>query len=362
MSKLYLGIMSGTSLDGIDISLCKIDSASLEQLFYKEYAYDESIKKKILEIIPSKISLKEFGELDARLGEMYAKAIQNFIDEFDILRADVVCIGLHGQTLWHEPNSSHPFSMQLCGSAIVSKRVGIDVVSDFRSSDIALGGQGAPFAPAFHKFMFKSPDKKIAVLNLGGIANISILGDKLLGYDIAPANILMDIWMQRQNSNSYDENGLWAKSGRVDARLLKRFEEELFFKKSPPKSTGRELFNEAWLDDKLLGLDIEAQDVQATLLELSVKVISNELKKYKLDTLLVCGGGAKNEYFMERLKSSLSALEVKSTDEYGLSADSLEAMAFAWLAYKRVNLEVVGLKEVTGALKDGILGAIYASN
>jgi len=362
MSELFIGVMSGTSLDAIDISLCEISKDRCIEIHSGEYPYDAKLKVDILYAIANPITLKQVGELNYSLAKAYASALSTFISTNKIDKTKVQAVGLHGQTLWHEPNSTKPFSMQLGDASLVSKLVGIDVVSDFRSGDVALGGQGAPFTPAFHKFIFDYETKKVAVLNLGGIANLSILSDKLVGFDTGPANILMDLWIQKKQSKKYDENGTWAKSGNSDARLLKRMLDEMFFKKNAPKSTGRELFNESWLDEKLIGLTLSDEDVQATLLELTLMSVKNELLKYKVNELLVCGGGSRNEYLMLRLAEELPHIDVKTTDNVGVASSSLEAMAFAWLAYKRVAKEEVGLKDVTGASRDTVLGAIYASN
>jgi len=362
MSQLYIGVMSGTSLDGIDISLCEISDAKCTELYFKEYEYDAKIKQDLLSIIAGSCSAQKLGALNYSLGLMYADALSEFIDTNKINKEDVIAIGLHGQTIWHEPNSNTPFSMQLGDASLVSKKVGIDVVSDFRSGDVALGGQGAPFAPVFHKFLFDDAKKNIAVLNLGGIANISILGEKLIGYDIGPANILLDLWIQDKKQKKYDAKGKWAKKGQVNEILLKSFLDEPYFKKELPKSTGRELFNASWLEQKLFGLMVLDIDVQATLLELSVVSIKNALDTFECDELLVCGGGAKNDFLMKRLEEELSNIEVMSIDAKGVRADSLEAMAFAWFAKKRIHKEKVALKDVTGATQDAILGAIYAKN
>ena len=362
MLELYIGVMSGTSLDGIDISLCEIDGSVCKELLNAEYNYDAKIKEDVLHAIKNPISLKQLGELNHHLALSYSQAINTFLKTNSLASSSIKAIGLHGQTLWHEPNSATPFSMQLGDASLVSKLTGIDVVSDFRSADIALGGEGAPLTPAFHKYMFDAKGKNVAVLNLGGIANLSIIGDKLLGFDTGPANILMDLWTQKSLGKSYDAKGVFAKSGSLDERLLKRFLDEIFFRKKAPKSTGRELFNEAWLEEKLLGLSLDAKDVQATLLELSIITIKNELIKFKVDELLVCGGGSKNEYMMSRLDEELKNIVVTTTDEVGVNSDSLEAMAFAWFAYKRVQKQVVELKDVTGASRDGVLGAVYAHN
>jgi anhydro-N-acetylmuramic acid kinase len=358
--ELYIGVMSGTSLDGIDISLCAIDDASFKVVSSKEYPYDDELKSEILEAISGDISLKKFGELDTRLAFMYVDAIRKFLKEFSLNTSHIKAVGLHGQTLWHEPHSEFPFTLQAGNGSIVAKQIGIDVVSDFRSGDIALGGEGAPFAPLFHREMFKNPDKKTATLNLGGIANITILNGGTLGYDVGPANMLLDIWIQKNKKKKFDDNSEWARDGKVDYALLSHLLNEPFFFQNAPKSTGRELFSSKWLDEKLEGFNTKPQDVQRTLLEFSVKVIVKEVKKYGVKQLYICGGGAKNEYFVELISQGLDGIDVKTTDKLGVDSNFVEAMAFAYFAYKRVHHKPLELSRITGAKHNGVLGALYA--
>ena len=367
MSEFYIGVMSGTSLDGIDIAYCQIKEHSFELLHSDTYPFDNEIKKEVLKAINTPISLKQVGELDTRLGEMYADAIERFISQKKIDKKQITAIGLHGQTVWHEPNGLHPFSTQLGNPNIITAITGVSVVSDFRRKDIALGGQGAPFAPAFHQYLFSRLKAKIAVVNIGGMANLSILGENLTGYDTGCGNVLMDHWISLYKDLPYDKDGEWAKSGAVDKDLLKQMLQEPYFSKAVPKSTGRELFNPEWLERELAkfspkksgAMSIKKEDVQATLLELSAVTIANEVKKSGVNMLIVCGGGVKNDYLMQRLGGELSGIEVVSSDECGVSSEFMEAMAFAWLAHERVHRRCVKLSSVTGASRDSILGAIY---
>ena len=360
MGELYIGVMSGTSLDGIDVALCKIDENSCKILFSCEYNFDEGLKRDILNLINNHVTLKEIGEIDTKLGYMYARVINEFLDQNKISKDDIKAIGLHGQTLWHSPNSSYPFSMQLGNASVVNIQTGICVVSDFRQKDIALGGEGAPLSPAFHKFVFSQLKLKTAVLNIGGMANITILGERLVGYDTGCGNVLMDLWVQKCKNIPYDKDGEFAKSGEVDASLLDCMLSESYFSKAYPKSTGRELFNEKWLDKKLKKFKhLKDEDIQATLLELTVKSIANEIKKTDIELLLVCGGGAKNKLLMDRLSFVLENVKVATTNDYGVDADFMEAMAFAYFAYKRLKKQTIELSCLTGAKEDTILGAIY---
>lgn len=367
MSEFYIGIMSGTSLDAVDIAYCKIKDESLELIHSASYTFDKKLKSEILDAINGLTTLKEIGELDTRLGEMYADAIESFIAEKMIDKNEITAIGLHGQTLWHEPNSKHPFSMQLGNANVITAQTGVSVVSDFRRKDIALGGQGAPFAPAFHQFLFSKLGSRVAVLNIGGMANLSILGDTVMGYDTGCGNVLMDYWISHKSGVSYDKDGEWAKSGVVNEWLLKQMLLEPYFLKKAPKSTGRELFNGKWLKKQLENFAkkngnsvyLKSRDTQATLLELTVKSIANEVKKSMAETLIVCGGGGRNLYLMKRLKEELSGVEIVLSDERGVSSEFMEAMAFAWLAHERIHKKCVKISSVTGASKDSILGAIY---
>lgn len=360
MSELYIGVMSGTSLDGIDVVLCAIDADSCELIHSSEYPFDNGLKEEILNAINGSTTLRTIGQIDTRLGKLYANAITAFMHHNNINKDSVMAIGLHGQTLWHEPTGEFPFSMQLGNANILTTQTGVSVVSDFRQKDIALGGQGAPFAPAFHQEIFSRLNRKVAVVNIGGIANITILGERLIGYDCGTGNVLMDLWISKKKNRVYDKNGEWASSGHADANLLKKMCSDPYFQKKPPKSTGREHFNEKWLENQLEEFrHLTNEDIQATLLEFTADPIAKEVRKYSVDLTIVCGGGAKNIALMKKLQANLADIEVSSSDKYGVSGDFMEAMAFAWLAYKQIHKESVDLKSVTGAKENSILGCIY---
>ena len=358
MGKLFIGVMSGTSLDGIDLTLCRISSKGCKLLAAGEYLFDREIKKEILHFISSKVSLKQIGSLNTKLGELFSQAIDEFITSFKINVKEIEAIGLHGQTLWHAPKGKAPFSMQLGCPSVVSARTGIKVVSDFRSMDVANGGEGAPFAPAFHKFIF-SHLKNVAVVNIGGMSNITLLGRELKGWDCGPGNVLMDLWIFKCKGVAYDKKGKFAASGKVNKELLDSMLSDNFFRKEPPKSTGREKFNKKYLESHLEKFkELKRRDIQRTLLELTARTISKDLKDRSVKKLIICGGGSKNRTLIKRLQK-LTKIDVKSSDKYGVSSDFLESMAFAWLAYKRIKGEVVELSSVTGSSKDSILGGIY---
>ena len=357
--ELYIGVMSGTSLDGIDLALCEIDDTSCKLIKAQEYPFDKPLKDEILNLISNSATLQQIGTVDIRLGHLYANAINNFIQTNNLDKNNIRAIGLHGQTLWHEPEGDFPFSMQLGDANTIVAKTGLKIVTDFRGMDIANGGQGAPFAPAFHQFLFGRLEGNIAVLNIGGMANITLLQEELKGWDTGCGNVLLDMWISQTQQKAYDKDGLFAKSGTLNAALLDAMLEDKYFEKEPPKSTGREYFNNTWLANYLpLFNTIAENDIQRTLLELTAKSIANDVNATQTNKLIVCGGGCKNTFLMQRL-NKLTRCEIIISDKLSVSSDYLEAMAFAWFAYKRVHEEIVALRSVTGANKDALLGAIY---
>jgi len=361
----YIGIMSGTSLDGVDVVLCEIDAQSCTLLHSLEYPMPQALKNDILAMIKGKTMLEEVGQIDHRLGLLFTQAVGALLIRENIDATTVTAIGSHGQTLWHDPSDTYPLSMQLGDANIITAKTGIPVVADFRRKDVALGGQGAPFAPAFHEFIFKNINASVSVVNIGGMANITVLpqsdNDKLIGYDTGCGNVLLDMWIQKHQNVTYDKDGAWAKSGAVDYTLLDAMMADAYFLQPYPKSTGREKFNEAWLDEMLTRRGsavcsrVLEEDVQRTLVELIALSISNEVLKFNSDVALLCGGGAKNSFLVERIKALMPNVEVAIAQ----NADYIEAMTFAWLAYKRMHKEVVNLKDVTGASTNAILGCVY---
>ncbi len=368
----YIGIMSGTSLDGVDVVLCEIDFSTCTLISSLEYPMPRELKSDILAMINGKTTLEQVGQIDHRLGVLFTQAVGALLIRENIDASSITAIGSHGQTLWHAPSGDYPFSMQLGDANIITAKTGIPVVADFRRKDMALGGQGAPFTPAFHEFIFSNINTSISVINIGGMANITVLAktvnDKLIGYDTGCGNVLLDMWIAKHQNESYDKDGVWAKSGEVDYTFLDAMMADDYFSLDYPKSTGREKFNEVWLKDALRQAQgtvadsvtelvevVEAQDVQRTLVELTALSISNEVLKFNTDVALLCGGGAKNSFLVERIKALMPNVEVAIAQ----NADEIEAMTFAWLAYKRVHKEVVNLKDVTGASDNTILGGYY---
>jgi len=351
----YIGIMSGTSLDGVDVALCEIDNLECTLVSSLEYPIPLELKSDILTMIEGKSTLEAIGELDHRLGLLFTQAVGALLIRENIDASSIKAIGSHGQTLWHAPTGEYPFSMQLGDPNILAAKTGIPVVADFRRKDVALGGQGAPFAPAFHEYLFSSVSEHIAILNIGGMANITVLSEKLIGYDTGCGNVLLDMWIAEHQGSTYDKDGEWARTGTLDYSLLDIMISDEYFTQAYPKSTGREKFNKAWLQGYLSGHTHNPEDVQRTLLELTAMSISNEVLKFNRDLLLLCGGGAKNSFLVERIKALMPNVEVA----IATNADYIEAMTFAWLAYKRVHNEVVNLKDVTGARENAVLGGIY---
>ncbi|AKF24749.1 anhydro-N-acetylmuramic acid kinase [Sulfurovum lithotrophicum] len=353
----YIGIMSGTSMDGVDVVLCEIDKQSCLLKASLEYPFPSDLKDEMHSMISGECTLAEVGTVDVRLAILFSDAVNTLLEQEHIDPQSIKAIGSHGQTLWHEPEGMYPFSMQLGDPSTITVRTGIKVVADFRQKDMALGGQGAPFAPAFHAFLFgntEATESYVSILNMGGMANITVLGKTLLGYDTGPGNVLMDMWIAEHKDVTYDRNGEWARSGEVIYPLLEAMLEDPYFSQPYPKSTGREKFNKSWLE-KGLNPTLQPQDIQRTLLELTAISISNEVLKFNPDLLMLCGGGAKNSFLVERLAALMPNIQVGVME----NADTLEAMTFAWLAYKRLHNEHVDLKDVTGARRNAVLGGVY---
>ena len=367
MQNLYIGVMSGTSMDGVDIALVDISNGKITAIASDCYPMPNEIKTRLLTLCNSKqTTLQNLGELDHQLGKLYAKSINQFIKQNNIDNKQVKAIGCHGQTIYHSPNSDNPFTMQIGDANIIAAQTGITTIADFRRKDMAYGGQGAPLVPAFHKAIFLNSAINCVVLNIGGISNISVLipDQPVIGYDTGPGNVLLDGWINKSLGTSYDKDGLWAKSGKVNQNLLSALCNEDYFQLPAPKSTGRELFNLAWLMQKLTDFALNGQDIQATLVEFTAITIANEIDKLPIKNnlpcqLLVCGGGAKNPLIMQHLSALLPKWQVSATDEKGVNSDDMEAIAFAWLAYCRMNNIPSNIPEVTGASQSVCLGVIY---
>jgi anhydro-N-acetylmuramic acid kinase len=372
-SELYIGLMSGTSLDGVDVAIVDFAQSPPHLLFCSTTPYNDSVRDRLLDLCRSQTtSLDELYSLDAELGEIYAGVVNTARQEAGIPAQQIVAIGCHGQTIRHSPDSAVPYTAQIGDPNRIAVRTGIDTVADFRRKDIALRGQAAPLAPAFHKFLFRSSKEDRAVINVGGISNISYLpadnDAPILGFDTGPGNTLLDYWTEQHRNTHFDDGGAWARSGTINNELLTRMlNDEPYFRQAPPKSTGTEYFNPAWLMTFLnnaASAGLPPADVQTTLVELTVRTIAGALKELPsaIQNCYLCGGGAHNSYLMERLALALPECTVTTTAELGLDPDFVEASAFAWLARERVNLRTGNIPEVTRAEQATILGGIFAAD
>ena len=361
---LFLGLISGTCVDGIDAALVAFDPAP-RVVFGRTYPLGAGLAQDVLRRsqMDAETSLDDVARLDTRLGQAFARAALDALADSGVAAAQVVAIGSHGQTLRHYPRGPTPFSQQLGDPNVIAEATGITTVADFRRRDVAAGGQGAPLMPAFHAAVMHSPDEDRAILNLGGIANLTLLprrGD-VRGFDTGPANGLMDAWCLRHRGLPYDRDGAFGREGRVDEALLARLLAEPWFALPPPKSTGRDQFQLAWLQARLDGNALEPADVQATLCELSAATVADALRATLPGTgrLLVCGGGVHNPLLMERLAARLPGVAVASTASIGLDPDFIEAAGFAWLARETLAGRPGNLPSVTGARGPRVLGAIH---
>lgn len=359
----YIGIMSGTSLDGVDAVLVdfSVSPPVLIQAFF--CPYDDKLRTQLLSLHqPDYDELNRAAILSNQLSCLYAKATAGLLENAGVVSQQVVAIGCHGQTVRHCPEVERNYTIQLVNAALLAELVQITVVVDFRSRDIAAGGQGAPLVPAFHQALFKSLNHHRVIVNIGGIANITSLDpyNQIIGFDCGPGNILMDAWCLGHTGKTYDENGQWAATGQMIPALLEKLLSDYFFVRQPPKSTGRELFNIKWLENKLLGNEAP-EDVQATLLQLTVMAIAKSIHEHcsTAEEIYICGGGAHNTLLIDHLIDAIPGKKVALTDQLGVAADWVEAFAFAWLAQQIILRKTGNLTAVTGAKGDRILGAIY---
>lgn len=358
---LVAGLMSGTSLDGVDAVLVDFSPTTPRTLATFWLPYSESLRQQAMQLQTARHDeIHSAALLANQLVRCYAQAVAEVLVRADVKAAQVAAIGCHGQTIRHQPAAG--YTVQLNNPALLAELTGITVVADFRSRDIAAGGQGAPLVPAFHAAVFADPVLHRVILNVGGIANLTDLKpeDAVRGFDCGPGNLLMDAWIERHQGKRYDEGGNWAGSGQIVPELLGRLLADDFFAKIPPKSCGRDEFSLAWLERHLTG-DERAEDVQATLLELTAVAATEAMNRWcgKPLEMFVCGGGARNAFLMARLAHHLPNRRVASTDFLGQPPDWVEAVAFAWLAWRTLRGEAGNLAEVTGASGPRVLGAIY---
>lgn len=364
--ELYIGIMSGTSMDGVDIVAVDFSNGKIQNLRMHSQLFPGKLKTDLNDLLNEyQINIQKIGEIDHQLALCYADAVAKLLAQSGFCADDIMAIGCHGQTVFHSPSTTFSFTMQLGDGNVLAAKTGIRTVVDFRRMDMAFGGQGAPLVPAFHQAFFNSDHENRAILNLGGIANITVLADdedKVLGFDTGPANCLMDAWIQHIKGEKFDKGGKWASSGKVIPALLTEMLQDAYFALPAPKSTGRELFNLKWLKNHLKKLkEFTNEDIQATLVELTAASVANSVKKHAPHTnaMYVCGGGAFNKYLLKKLAWHLPNVRISDTEELGIPPQQVEAVAFAWLAMRRIKNLPGNLPSVTGAGKKVLLGTIY---
>jgi anhydro-N-acetylmuramic acid kinase len=366
--ELYIGLMSGTSMDGVDAALVGFSGEQQMRLLQTcAYPWPPLLADALRQLAGSATtSLLQFGQLDAQVGDTFAAAVKALLQSAGVTPAEVRAIGSHGQTVFHAPDAHPPFSLQIGDPNRIAQATGITTVADFRRRDMAAGGQGAPLVPAFHADRFAASGETRAVLNLGGIANLTLLpgaaGRAVTGFDTGPGNCLLDLWTRRHRRQPFDAGGAWAAGGKSHPPLLERLLADPYFLRPPPKSTGPEYFSGEWLASRLADLGtLPAVDVQATLLALTVRSVADALQRTAPDTqrLLVCGGGAHNATLMAALAQQLAPISVESTAVQGLDPDWVEAAAFAWLARATLAGRPGNLPAVTGARAAVVLGGIY---
>jgi anhydro-N-acetylmuramic acid kinase len=361
---IYLGLISGTSMDAIDAALVDFDVAPLSILATSATPFEPGLKRRISALIEQadRVALDEVGQIDVALGRAFAQAALALMQTAGISAQDITAIGSHGQTLRHRPDLGLPFTWQIGDPNTLAEMTGISVVADFRRRDVAAGGQGAPLLPVFHDQVFRSDEEDRVIANLGGIANVTILtqGSSVTGFDTGPANRLLDVWIARHLAKDFDADGAWAASGQVDDTLLDELLDEPYLRLAPPKSTGRELFNLPWLESKLGLFSRAPRDVQATLQQFTARTLAAALRQYAPGaSLYVCGGGAHNLGLLNAIGALIAPNPVASTAALGLDPDFVEAVAFAWFAKRTLEGLTSSAGSVTGAKGARILGGVY---
>lgn len=361
MPEFFVGLMSGTSLDGIDAAVADFSGTGIRLLHRHYQPFQPKLRASLLELHDEgRDELHRAAVIANELSRAYAAAVRTLLAQSGIEPAQIAAIGCHGQTIRHRPDAG--YTLQLVNGALLSELTGITVVCDFRSRDIAAGGQGAPLVPAFHHELFHDAGRHRVIVNIGGIANVTDLppGGAVAGFDCGPGNMLLDAWIMDNMGKPYDQNGMWAAQGRILPGLLEALLAHDFFSLLPPKSTGRETFNLAWIKRTCSGTEAAA-DVQATLLELTAISISQAITAHCAGAteVFVCGGGARNQTLVKRLRELLPGTKLDVTDALGVDAEWLEALAFAWLARQTLRGKPASLPAVTGARGTRVLGAIY---
>lgn len=366
-SNLYIGLISGTSMDSLDVALAAIEGERFEVRETYAAALPAEVRQTLLGLCaPGEDELNRLAQAGVEFAEFCAATTLDALARWRVDPPMIAAIGSHGQTVRHAPRAHPPYSVQLGDPSVLAERTGITTVADFRARDIAAGGEGAPLVPAFHAAVFRSATRDRAVVNIGGMANVTLLPARgeVSGFDTGPGNMLLDLWHLKENGAPYDRDGAFARTGCPSPELLAALAADEFFARPPPKSTGREYFDLQWLLQRLpAGRNLPSADVAATLVELTAKSIAEAIAGSRLESpdILVCGGGGHNRFLMERLAALARPAPVGSTTEKGIDGDFVEACAFAWLAWRTLNGEPGNLPAVTGARGERILGGIYAA-
>lgn len=362
--------MSGTSIDAIDAVLMDFSKSASHVIGHVSTPIATKLKDRINHVIAQQTWPQKVEELDTELAETSAKTVQKLLKKISLPTNQISAIGSHGQTVWHNPDGISPCTIQIGNAQKIADITGITTIGNFRQKDIDAGGQGAPLACAYHKAALSDKEENRAIINLGGIANVTLLpaGKTLdvIGFDTGPANTLLDAWIKKYRGLNFDKDGAWAMHGNVDTKLLNIMLKDEYFERPPPKSTGRERFNLTWLHRALgqHGKYIREKDVHATLAALTVRSIANAIRSCPIDIhrILLCGGGSYNRYIVSKLQEAFREIPVERTDAYGAPAKWLEAMAFAWLAKQTLAGQPGNIPSVTGASKKVVLGEIYKPN
>lgn len=358
---LFIGLMSGTSMDGVDAALVELDNNQCITGITRPYGVEA---RRFLDDVlhANAIDLGTLHQLNTVLGREFGLAVLELLEKANCSAHDVVAIGSHGQTICHDTTAAIPYTVQLACPHTIVEMTGICVVADFRTRDLVVGGQGAPFAPMYHQVLFAHQKTPLMLVNIGGIANVTFLQESQppRGYDVGPGNCLMDAWIQLKLNQPYDAGGAWAHTGRVIPSLLSELSSDPFFQQKPPKSIGKEYFSLSWLEPKLQK-DYAPEDIQATLLELTAMMICNALDQIaeRPTDIVICGGGVHNTSLIHALKRHSKEVQVVSSTQFGVDPDFIEAMMFAWLAEKTIHKVPLDLSALTGSKKPVILGAVY---
>jgi anhydro-N-acetylmuramic acid kinase len=363
----FIGLMSGTSMDGVDAVLVDFSQDKPQLIAGHTQAIPPHLLKSLQRLCnPGADEINRLGRLDRSVGHLFANAVNALIEKSGVTKEQIIAVGSHGQTVRHMPNLEVGFTLQIGDPNTIAIETGIDVIADFRRKDIALGGQGAPLVPAFHQEVFAAKGEVRVIVNIGGIANVTYLpgnSDDVLGFDTGPGNTLIDAYILQNLEQAFDENGQWAESGTSHPELLTQMLSHPYFSLHYPKSTGRELFNQAWLEQQLENFShLDAEDIQSTLLDLTCQSIANDINKlsYK-GNIFVCGGGALNGALMKRLAVLVPGYQVQTTSALGVDAKWVEGIAFAWLAMRHHKGLPANLPAVTGASRAAVLGGRYSA-